>query len=83
MEHSIDKKEWIWPQANGQTFRVVSHPKKGYIKVYNEKNEIVLEHKNLSPEQVKLIENQFLSVVTNDSLQQNSMNTEHHDPMIS
>ena len=76
------KRVWFWTQANGQSFKVVSNAEKGYIIVYNQNNEIVLEHHNLSPEQVKLIEKQFLTIVTSQPIKQNTPRPQSFDPMV-
>jgi hypothetical protein len=77
-----NEKTWNWKQANGSTLKVVSNPAKGKITVYNSDGQVVLEKKNLSPEQIKLIEKQFLNVVTKKK-QTYTKNAPKFDPMIS
>jgi hypothetical protein len=54
---------WNWKQADGSTLKVVSNPDKGTIVVYNGDGKVVLEKKNLSSQQVKIIEQHFLNIV--------------------
>ncbi|MBS3778499.1 MAG: hypothetical protein KGY50_04325 [Candidatus Thermoplasmatota archaeon] len=77
-----NEKTWNWKQANGSTLKVVSNPSKGTITVYNSEGQVVLEKKNLSPEQMKIIEQHFLKVVTKKK-QTYTKNTPKFDPMIS
>lgn len=76
-----EKRTWNWTQANGTSLKVISNPKKGTIIVYNGEGQVVLEKKNLSPEQVKLIEQHFLNVVTKKK-QTYVKNTPDYDPMV-
>jgi hypothetical protein len=76
-----NKRTWNWKQANGSMLKVVSNPKKGTITVYKGSGQVVLEKKNLSPEQVKIIERHFLNVVTKKK-QLYSRKVPKFDPMI-
>lgn len=76
-----DKRTWNWMQSNGTALKVISDPKKGTIIVYNGEGQVVLEKKNLSPEQVKLIEQHFLTIVTRKK-QGHIKNTCDYDPMV-
>lgn len=76
-----NEKTWNWKQAGGSSLKVVSNPEKGTITVYDGEGKIVLEKKNLSPEQVKIIEQHFLHVVTNKK-QTYVKNTPKYDPMV-
>lgn len=58
------EKVWHWKQANGSILKVISNKDKGYIKVLNEKGMVVFERENLSHQQLKIVEEAFLSVVT-------------------
>jgi len=75
---NIDK-IWIWPQANGLSFKVVSNPKKGIITVYDANGKKIMHHEGLSEEQVKIIEEQFLKIVT----RKHKTTRKTFDPMIS
>jgi hypothetical protein len=77
-----NERTWNWKQADGSTFKVVSNREKGTIVVYNSEGQTVLEKKNLSPEQVKIIEQHFLNVVTRKK-QTYVKNAPKFDPMIS
>ena len=77
-----NERTWNWKQADGSTFKVVSNKEKGTIIVYNSEGQTVLEKRNLSPEQVKIIEQHFLNVVTRKK-QTYVRNTPNFDPMIS
>lgn len=54
---------WAWMQPVDKMWKVVSDSRKGTILVYDEKSDLVLEKKGLSPEAVLLIEKHFLDVV--------------------
>ncbi len=54
---------WAWMQPVDKMWKVVSDTKKGTILVYDEKSDLVLEKKGLSPEAVLLIEKHFLNIV--------------------
>jgi len=77
-----NERTWKWIQADGSKLKVISNIKKGTIIVYNSKGEVVLEKKNLTPEQVKIIEQHFLNVVTRKK-QTSHKKTPDFDPMIS
>lgn len=79
---SEKKRTWTWKQAGGSKLKVVSNIEKGTIQVYTENGECVLEKKNLTPEQVKLIEQQFLSVVTKKPVQKQNSTYNKFDPMV-
>lgn len=76
-----NERTWNWKQADGSTFKVVSNPDKGTIVVYNGDGKVVLEKKNLSPQQVKIIEQHFLNVVTRKK-QTYVKNAPKYDPMV-
>lgn len=50
-------------QPVDKMWKVISDSRKGTILVYDEKSDLVLEKKGLSPEAVLLIEKHFLDVV--------------------
>jgi len=77
-----NERTWNWKQADGSKLKVISNTKKGTIKVYNNKGEIVLEKKNLTPQQVKIIEQHFLNIVTTKK-QFSHKRKPDFDPMIS
>jgi hypothetical protein len=79
---SEKKRTWTWKQAGGSNLKVVSNIEKGTIQVYTKNGECVLEKKNLTPEQVKLIEQQFLSVVTKKPAQIQDSTYTKFDPMV-
>ena len=79
---TANERTWNWKQANGTVLKVVSNPKKGTITVFNDRGQIVLEKKNLSPEQVKIIEQHFLNLVTRKK-QMSTKKAPDFDPMIS
>jgi len=73
---------WTWKQAGGSKLKVVSNIKKGIIQVFTENGDCVLEKKNLTPDQVKLIEQQFLSVVTKKPINNQYHQKDSFDPMV-
>ena len=77
-----NERTWNWKQADGSILKVVSNYKKGTITVINDKGNILLKKENLSVEQIKIIENHFLNVVTKKN-QSYVRNTPKFDPMIS
>ncbi len=54
---------WAWIQPVDRVWKVVSDAEKGTLCVYDEKSELVLEHKGMSKEQLSLIEQNFLKIV--------------------
>ena len=54
---------WAWIQPVDRIWKVVSDNEKGTLCVYNEKSELVLEHKGLSKEEISFIEVKFLQIV--------------------
>ena len=58
---------WLWQQASGKMFRVISDAKKGYIRVYNEEGTLIMKKTNLTKDQVKIIEHNFLCRVSKKS----------------
>jgi len=60
-----NEKIWSWIQSGGNKLKVISNRKKGSIKVINEDGKIILHEKNLTSEQLKLIEENFIKRVCN------------------
>ena len=77
-----NERTWKWKQADGSVLKVISNYKKGTITVLNNNGNILLKKENLSLEQIKIIENHFLNVVTKNK-QAYVKNTPKFDPMIS
>jgi len=73
---------WNWKQADGSYLKVVSNLGKGTISVFDKTGKCVLEKKNLTPEQVKLIEQHFLTVVTQNPVNPAPKNPSSFDPMV-
>jgi hypothetical protein len=73
---------WMWKQADGSELKVVSNLEKGTIYVYNKIGKCVLEKKNLTPDQVRLIEQYFLTIVTQTPITTTPKKDETFDPMI-
>ena len=73
---------WNWKQADGTYLKVVSNLEEGTISVFDKTGKCVLEKKNLSPEQVKLIEQHFLSIVTQNPVTSAPKKPSSFDPMI-
>jgi len=85
MGFKVNKKTeniWAWLQSKGNILKVVSNAKKGTIKVYNEKGKIVIKKTNLTKEQVKIVEESFLSFVAKKLNDINIKQKEKNDPMI-
>ena len=82
MDVSYSKKTWYWKQGQGKFLKVISDAKQGYIEVYNERNGLVLKKQNLTEEQIKLIEENFLNIVVNFSNENKQGQSSSFDPMI-
>lgn len=54
---------WAWVQPVDRIWKVVSDIEKGTLHVYNEKNELILDQKGMTKEEVSFIEDYFLQVV--------------------
>ena len=75
---------WTWRQTKGNKLKIISNKTKGTIKVLDEKGKILLHRNNLTNEQIKIIEEHFLSVVTNKikNIGKSLLHTDNYDPMI-
>jgi hypothetical protein len=73
---------WSWKQADGSLLKVVSNYKKGTITVINNRGKILLKKENLSFEQIKIIEEHFLDIVTKEK-REYIKQAPKFDPMIS
>ena len=54
---------WAWIHPMDRIWKIVTDPEKGVVNVYNEKEELVMERKDLKKDAVLLIEENFLNVV--------------------
>lgn len=54
---------WAWIQPVDRIWKVVTDPDEGIIEIYNERDELISEHKGLEKVAVHLIEENFLNVV--------------------
>ncbi|MFZ3384083.1 MAG: hypothetical protein WA144_09175 [Candidatus Methanoperedens sp.] len=54
---------YAWMQPVDRIWKVVSDPEKGTLLVYNEKNELILDQKGMTKEEVSFIEDNFLQIV--------------------
>ncbi len=73
---------WSWKQADGSLLKVVSNYKKGTITVINNRGKILLKKEDLSFEQIKIIEEHFLDIVTKEQ-REYIKQAPKFDPMIS
>jgi hypothetical protein len=74
---------WLWYQASGKAFRVISDAKKGYIRVYNEAGTLIMEKTHLTKDQVKIIEHNFLCHVSKKARVSSRLSTnDTYDPMV-
>jgi len=69
-------------QSKGHILKVVANTKKGSIKVYNKRGKIIIKKTNLTKEQVKIVEESFLSFVASKLNDINTRKKEKNDPMI-
>jgi hypothetical protein len=83
MDNSSSKKTWYWKQSQGKFLKILSDSQQGYIKVYNEKNELVLKKQNLTEEQVRLIEENFINIVVNFAQKNKEKPSSLFDSMVS
>lgn len=54
---------WAWVQPVGRIWKIVSDNEKGTLCVYNEKDELIMEHKGMRKEELSFIEQNFLQIV--------------------
>lgn len=54
---------WAWVQPVDRVWKVITDHAEGSIKVYDEKNDIVMEQKDLSRDAISMIEENFLGIV--------------------
>ena len=54
---------YAWIQPVDRIWKVVSDTEKGTLLVYNEKNELILDRKGMTKEEVTFIEDNFLQIV--------------------
>ena len=64
---------WNWKQPSGKTYKVISDYKKGTILVYDERGNLLMAKRNLSKKAIKLVEENFLGIVTKED------NKKYHD----
>lgn len=57
-----EEKTWAWQFAGGKMYRIISNPEEGTIKVYNPNGELIQENKDLTPEGVQMVEENFLKI---------------------
>ena len=73
-----------WLQCKGNILKIVSNPKRGTIKIYDEKGKILMKKTNLTKEQILTVEESFLGFIDkklNDmSIKQKQ--DENFDPMV-
>ena len=53
-----------WLQSKGNILKIVSNPKRGTIKIYDEKGKILMKKTNLTKEQILTVEESFLGFTT-------------------
>ncbi len=77
------KRTFFWTQPKGNKLKVVSDSKKGTLKVFNDKGEKIFERKDLSEKELKIVEENFLSIVCRKvkNIGKN-LRTGKNDPMI-
>ena len=68
-------------KTNKNMLKIVSSPKKGIVKVYNEKGRLIFKKTNLTKEQVKSIEESLIGFVT-QKLNDYKTKSNSYDPMI-
>lgn len=68
-------------QLKKNILKIVSNPKKGVVKVYNEKGKLLIKKTNLTKEQVKSIEESLMGHITK-KLNDYKSNKKQFDPMI-
>ncbi len=54
---------WAWIQPVDRIWKVVSDNEKGTLSVFNEKNDLIMERKGMSKEELSFIEKNFLQIV--------------------
>ena len=57
---------WNWKQPSGKTYKVISDYKNGTILVYDERGNLLMAKRNLSKKAIKLVEENFLGIVTKE-----------------
>jgi hypothetical protein len=57
---------WNWKQPSGKMYKVISDYKKGTIIVYDDKGNLLMAKKNLSKKAIRVVEENFLGIVTKD-----------------
>jgi hypothetical protein len=77
-----NERVFSWKQAKGNVFKVITNIKKGTLKVYNEKGKKIFERKNLSVKELKIVEENFLKIVSQmGNISKKSFNDDF-DPMV-
>jgi hypothetical protein len=57
---------WKWIQPNDRVWKVVSDYEKGTIYVFDEEGRLLLKHKGLTKQVIKMIEKNFLAIVASN-----------------
>jgi len=60
------KKTWIWMQPSGYKWNVETDSEKGTVTVIDQNNKVVLEQKGMDEQSVKVIEDNFMSIVAQE-----------------
>lgn len=57
---------WAWIQPVDRIWKVITDPDKGTLCVFNEKSELINEHKGMSRQELTFIEENFLHIVATE-----------------
>ena len=72
-------KTWNWIQPGNRIWKVISDYEIGIISVFDEKGKLIMKHKGLTKEAMKMIEKSFLNIVAPKD--NNILTKTKNDPM--
>lgn len=61
-----NKRTWNWKVIGGKNYKVVTKVKECVLEVYNEKDELVEKHDDITEEMMKILSKNFLDVVARE-----------------
>lgn len=61
-----DERTWNWRVLGGKKYKVVTKVNEGVLEVYNEKDEMVERHEDITEEMMKILSKNFLDVVARE-----------------
>jgi len=72
---------WKWIQPGNRIWKVISDLRRGTIKVFDEKGNLLLKKTGLNKKAIEMIEKNFLDIVTNNKIKKSNRIGINDNPM--